>query len=185
MALKSGAMAGLNIPMPTFAGVDRFLNSVSMEQGVTYGYDQPGRGDAVTAVGLLSRMYLGWPQDKPELGRGVILLAEQGPSDYNIYYNYYATQVVHHWGGELWNGWNEKLRPELVNAQVKTGDAAGSWFFLEDHGTIPGGRLYCTAMATMILEVYYRHMPIFRERAIEEEFPLVPRTRKEKKDAER
>ena len=34
-----------------------------------------------------------------------------------------------------------------------------------------GGRLYCTAMAAMILEVYYRYLPIYREQSIEEDFP--------------
>lgn len=174
MALKSGAMAGLDVPTTTFAGASRFLDSVAMDGGITYGYEEPGRGDAVTAVGLLSRMYLGWTKEKPELGQGVILLSEAGPSDFNIYYNYYATQVIHHWGGELWDDWNNKLRPQLVASQIREGPAAGTWYFEDDHGTIPGGRLYCTAMATMILEVYYRHMPIYRERATdEEEFPLV------------
>ena len=185
MALKSGAMAGLTVPPITFAGVDRFLDSVGMDGGITYGYDEPGRGDAVTAVGLLGRMYLGWTKDTPELGQGVILLSESGPSEFNIYYNYYATQVVHHWGGELWTEWNKKMRPQLVDAQVREGAAAGTWYFLEDHGTDPGGRLYCTAMATMVLEVYYRHMPIYRDRATEEEFPMIPRDRKKAKDVER
>ncbi len=30
-----------------------------------------------------------------------------------------------------------------------------------DHGGKVGGRLYCTAMAAMTLEVYYRDMPIY------------------------
>jgi len=34
-----------------------------------------------------------------------------------------------------------------------------------------GGRLYYTAMATMILEVYYRHLPIYRQQSTEEAFP--------------
>ena len=29
-----------------------------------------------------------------------------------------------------------------------------------------GGRLYNTAMAVMILEVYYRHMPLYGKRAV-------------------
>jgi len=41
-----------------------------------------------------------------------------------------------------------------------------------DHGSERGGRLYCTSMATMILEVYYRHMPIYGKQAATEEFPL-------------
>ena len=40
-----------------------------------------------------------------------------------------------------------------------------------DHGADSGGRLYCTSMATMILEVYYRHMPIFQKQATEDGFP--------------
>ena len=36
--------------------------------------------------------------------------------------------------------------------------AAGS--FKEKYGNV-GGRLYTTAMAVMILEVYYRYMPLF------------------------
>jgi hypothetical protein len=40
-----------------------------------------------------------------------------------------------------------------------------------DHGFKKGGRLYCTSMATMILEVYYRHLPIYRAQASEEAFP--------------
>ena len=40
------------------------------------------------------------------------------------------------------------------------------------HGARVGGRLYNTALATMILEVYYRHMPIYAQQAAEDDFPL-------------
>jgi hypothetical protein len=40
-----------------------------------------------------------------------------------------------------------------------------------DHGADIGGRLYCTSMATMVLEVYYRHLPIYRNQSVEQEFP--------------
>ena len=41
----------------------------------------------------------------------------------------------------------------------------GSWSFTgNDHGLSQGGRLYCTAMSAMILEVYYRHMPLYRQK---------------------
>ncbi len=44
------------------------------------------------------------------------------------------------------------------HAEPSAGHEAGSWFFEgTDLGSTAGGRLYCTAMATMILEVYYRH----------------------------
>jgi len=31
----------------------------------------------------------------------------------------------------------------------------------DDYGAPKGGRLYCTALAVMTLEVYYRHMPLY------------------------
>ena len=36
-----------------------------------------------------------------------------------MYYNYYATQVLHHYDGELWTKWNAKMRDYLVNSQVR------------------------------------------------------------------
>jgi hypothetical protein len=118
-------------------------------------------------------MYLGWPREQPQLARGVLLLAQQGPSKDHLYFNYYATQVMRHYGGELWTEWNDKLRPQIVAAQDRKGDATGSWFYKDRHGAKPGGRLYCTSMATMILEVYYRHMPIYRNKAADDAFPLL------------
>jgi hypothetical protein len=80
-----------------------------------------------------------------------------------MYYNYYATQVMHHWGGEELIKWNNVMRDHLTETQAKEGHEAGSWSFKGHHGSQLGGRLYDTAMATMILEVYYGHMPIYRD----------------------
>ena len=38
------------------------------------------------------------------------------------------------------------------------------------HGAEAAGRLYCTSLATMILEVYYRHLPIYKNQSAGEEF---------------
>ncbi|MFM2094285.1 MAG: hypothetical protein RIS70_1409, partial [Planctomycetota bacterium] len=59
-------------------------------------------------------------------------------------------------------GWNEQMRNFLVATQSREGHEAGSWFFVDQHGNA-GGRLYTTAMCIMILEVYYRHMPLYGE----------------------
>jgi hypothetical protein len=173
MALKSGHMAYLNVPPPTVAGAMRFLDSVQSDSGSKYGYTNPGAGQATTAIGLLSRMYLGWKKDNAALQRGVQYLSATGPSKTNMYYNYYATQVMRHNEGEDWTKWNKVMRDWLVESQEKGGHMKGSWFMKGgDHGAETGGRLYCTSMATMILEVYYRHMPIYAKAASEDEFPL-------------
>jgi hypothetical protein len=117
-------------------------------------------------------MYLGWEKDNPALERGVRFLSKKGPSSGNMYYNYYATQVLKHWGGDEWDKWNEVMRDQLVASQAKGGHEAGSWHMGKgDHGATKGGRLYCTAMAAMVLEVYYRHMPLYQEHSIDNEFP--------------
>jgi len=168
MGLKSGQMAGLLVPRPTVYLVHRFLDGVESDYGAQYGYMSPQPRQATTAIGLLCRMYTGWRRDRPALARGVKLLDEWGPSETNMYYNYYATQVLHHWHGPEWQRWNPKMRDYLVATQAATSHEAGSWYFPDRHGD-KGGRLYNTAMAVMILEVYYRYMPIYRQQAVEGE----------------
>ena len=53
------------------------------------------------------------------------------------------------------------MRDLLVSEQIKTGRNAGSWDPIDRWGG-SGGRIYSTAMATMCLEVYYRHLPLYR-----------------------
>lgn len=171
MALKSGHMAYLQVPPGTIVGANKFLDSV-MSDYAYYGYTDPGRGQATTAIGILCRMYLGWKKDHPGIEKGVQYLSQTGPSPGNMYYNYYATQCMRHYEGEMWDKWNVKMRDSLVNSQEKTNHLKGSWYMRGDHGAERGGRLYCTSMATMILEVYYRHMPIYGKQAAEDDFPL-------------
>jgi len=173
MALKSGYMANLGVPRTFSKKASLFLDSVQSDGGSLYGYQAPDTGtDATVAIGLLSRMYLGWKKDNPALQRGVHWLSKRGPSAGNMYYNYYATQVMRHWEGEEWKIWNQQMRDQLIHSQAKQGHEEGSWFTGNgDIGAAPGGRVYCTAMATMILEVYYRHMPIYRLQSIEQDFP--------------
>ena len=176
MALKSGHMGYLQVPPNVVKGAVKFLDTVSADSGAFYGYTGPGKGSATTAVGLLSRMYLGWDKDHPALERGVQWMSEKGPSvgegRANMYFNYYATQVMRHYEGDEWKKWNEVMREFLVNSQETKGHATGSWAFSGDHGADRGGRLYCTSMATMVLEVYYRHMPIYSKAAAKEDFAL-------------
>lgn len=172
MALKSGHMAYLNVPPQTVKGASQFLDSVQVDYGAGYGYTEAGNGPGTTAVGLLCRMYLGWKKDHQGLQQGVQRLSNMGPTN-NMYYNYYATQIMRHYGGDEWTKWNNKMRDQMVNSQSKDGAEKGSWYIdSKSHDIERGGRLYCTSMATMILEVYYRHMPIYGKQAAEEEFPL-------------
>lgn len=169
MALKSAHLAGLNVPRSHSYLATRFLDSVQSEKGACYGYMKTGKQPTPTAVGLLLRMYLGWKHDDPRLAQGVDYLQRLGPSPTDVYFNFYATQVLHHYGGAGWSKWNEKLRDRLVAAQGRHGHEHGSWYFPDQHGQA-GGRLYTTAMCLLTLEVYYRYMPLYGERPVAEEF---------------
>jgi hypothetical protein len=164
MALKSATLAGLEVPYDVWLKINDFLDAIQEDSGATYLYLRgEGRGTpATTAIGLLCRMINGWPREHKPLQRGAAKLGDQQPSRNNMYFNYYASQVLHHIGGTNWQRWNPKMRDYLVRSQATDGHEAGSWYFPEAHST-PGGRLYTTAMATMTLEVYYRYMPMYKE----------------------
>ncbi len=178
MAIKSGHLAKLNVPYSTVQGASVFLDLVqSDEYGSAYAYVTENKGGyrkSTSAVGLLCRMYLGWKKDNQPIIDGVTKIAKLGPSETDLYYNYYAAQLIFQFTngtGPMWREWNEKLRDLLVTTQEKQGHAKGSWFVNSGHQTDKGGRLYCTAMACMTLEVYYRHMPIYQTEAVDVEFP--------------
>ena len=193
MALKSANLKNLEVSDETIRKTKKFLDFVSAESGTYYGYQRPPRQreKALTAVGLLCRMYLGWGHENPSLARGVQYLADVGPSvgdwepgdarglsnraksrkfECNLYYNYYATQVMRHYGGADWEAWNKVMRDFLVETQATDGVAKGSWFFEDgdELGAATGGRLYATTMAVMTLEVYYRYLPLYDNEKIED-----------------
>jgi len=163
VALRSGHGAYLQVPPATVKKAAAFLDSVQANSGANYGYTGPGEGPATTAMGLLCRMVLGWKKDNPALQKGVKWLSEKGPSNGDMYFNYFATQVMMHYGGEEWKKWNAAIRDLLVESQATEGHEKGSWHFDQgDIGAARGGRLYCTSLAVLILEVYYRHPPMFK-----------------------
>ncbi|MEN0110170.1 MAG: hypothetical protein AAF805_05565, partial [Planctomycetota bacterium] len=188
MALKSGQLAGLSVPPRVAKRAGAFLDSVAVSRGAEYRYTPPSRvgleeGEeppdpgggtpTLTAVGLLSRMYLGWRQGDPRLARGIAALAEEGPDRGNYYFNYYAAQAIFHatgGAGPVWRAWNEELREQLIAQQETEGHRRGSWWVEGPHNR-RGGRLYTTALAVMTLEVYYRYLPLYQTAAVAEEFP--------------
>ncbi len=174
LALKKGDGASLKVPKRAVLDSTKFLDSVQSKDGANYGYTTPAAGRAsTTAMGLLSRIYLGWDKDNDSLKSGVDFLDKTGPSKTNIYYDYYATQVMFHYGDEPWQRWNDRMRDMLVKSQeTEMGAAAGSWYFQGGVGNDGGGRLLCTSLATLILETYYRERPIYGKADPDDELPL-------------
>lgn len=173
MALKSGYLAGLSVDPQVVKRSVVFLDSVAEDQvGSCYGYMSGtrrtrvpvGSASATTAIGLLCRMYTGWPRNHPGMTLGVKRLMLSRQPNKGMYFYYYAMQVMHHYGGADWQEWNDGFRNDLVKQQRRQGREAGSWLFRGAHDD--AGRLYCTAMAAMCLEVYYRYSPIYGDEAV-------------------
>jgi hypothetical protein len=168
-ALRSAHLAGIKIPAKILKACSRYLDQAGDQKRVTYGY-QPGRPatPTMTAEALLSRQLLGWPRDFPALVKGVGQISAdlQSGAERNIYYWYYATQLLHNMQNEQWERWNLKIREGLISLQVKdAGCAHGSWdpdSPAPDVWAQKAGRLYLTSLSILTLEVYYRYLPLYR-----------------------
>lgn len=167
MALQTAYMAGFEVDQEKLQSVHEFLDSVAHRDLSAYAYNDLQAPDlSMTAEALLCRILLGWPHAHPALKRGVEELLQSPPDEdenvQSVYYWYYATQVMHHYGGEPWQKWNKAMKRTLPRMQNRSGIDKGSWSPLKDHYGAAGGRLYTTCLNIYCLEVYYRHLAIYR-----------------------
>ena len=169
MGLKSGLMAGLEVPSTALEGAQKWLKAcASGKGGGLFSYERGGGAtDTMTSVGLLASQYLGLQRQDPAMLEGVGYLMANLPdvSKRNCYYWYYATQVMHNVPGSEWDAWNRKMRKILVDTQVRKGCAEGSWdptAPAKDAWGDYGGRLLITSLSCLTLEVYYRYLPLYK-----------------------
>ncbi len=170
MALESARMAGIDVPPMTFRRVGQFLDRLGTQGGSRYSY-QLGKPAtlSMTAEGMLCRQWLGWPRDDKRLVLACKWIVQPENlvnfrRERDVYYWYYATQLCHHMEGEYWRKWNAVMRQAVPEHQVLRGSESGSWDPLrptEDKWATLGGRLYTTCLSIYMLEVYYRHLPIY------------------------
>jgi hypothetical protein len=189
MALASAQQAGFGFNKGTR---DRAINFLRLCGGdyqgdehygaipTRFAYMPPGfeRGgphltSATTAIGLLCLIYMGVPPQHPGMEVAVQRLLQQGPNTGDMYYTYYANQIMYQHGGQEWTQWKERTEQLLHGSQAKNDHMEGSWFLPGDHGARNGGRLYSTVMALLCLEENYRHMRIFQN-AIGNQQPAPP-----------
>jgi hypothetical protein len=175
-ALKSAFLAGLKVRKDVLNRAEKFLDSCAAGNppGSTYGYEKRGSLPSMTAVGLLSRLYLGWGPKNPALIAGIDELKKTPPREnasdpraMDIYYYYYATQVFYFYGGLEWHEfWNPRMRQWLLDSQViGAGPRAGSWTPDNTLTGSSGGRILTTSLSLLTLEIYYRHLPIYKRDA--------------------
>ena len=177
MAIHSATAAGLAIQPRTLDRLEKYLSkAVSRDGSAVYadrGTGQGRRGVSIAAVGLLSKLYVGWSPRSPETERAAVRLVREGPdpegrADWDrtyqsSYYWYYATLALFHIGGDPWEAWNLYLKRTVLPLQRREGELEGS--FDPDPNWIgaAGGRVMSTALGVLTFEVYYRYTPLYRK----------------------
>jgi hypothetical protein len=157
-----------------------YVGTGSSQEGKSmYGYTEPNGapGTSLTAIGLLCRYYVSdWRADNNGFANGTKGLVKRAPSAtprppaLDLYYYYYATQVVRYHGGEEWKTWNEGPKaadgtrkggvPEwLIGLQSKRDADRGSWDPGSEWIGSNCGRHGMTCLCLLTLEVYYRYDP--------------------------
>jgi hypothetical protein len=184
MALKSADISGLATSRTGYDGAMAWVVEVTDEAYYKVGYTAKGTGkvvvqgknedwdghEALTAVGMLIRIFINHKKDDPALEGGAKLLVADLPKysgkaiDY--YYWYYASLALFQFDGpdgKYWKGWNEAMKQAIVPTQKtkKDGCQDGSWDSEVDRWGFEGGRVYATAINVLTLEVYYRYENAF------------------------
>ncbi len=165
MALKSGQMAGLTVPGETLEKARNWLEKCRCgPDGREFAYVPGGAGNpAMTAEGLLCMEYLGSKIDAPEVRKNIDFLLEHLPAkgQDTSYSCYYGTQALFHVQGEPWRKWNSAMSDLVLTTQVIDGPHRGTWD-PGDQWEAAGGRIYATSLRLLMLEVYFRHLPLYQ-----------------------
>ncbi len=185
MAMKSGKYAGLEVDPDAFEGARLWIDKMTDPNFGQVGYDFPGgaparpegkqdrfppeKSQSITAVGILTRIFLGEdPRSSELIRKGADLCVELPPvwnpddGSIDMYYWYYGTLALFQVGGSHWKKWNTAMVDAIVEHQhpQASRSRAGSWDPLCCWGD-EGGRVYSTAVLAMCLEVYYRYPKVF------------------------
>jgi hypothetical protein len=184
-ALTSAREAGLTVDPAALDGALSWIDEVTDPVTGRVGYESLGslssrtpanehypraKGEAMTAVGLLCRIFLGQdPGANDVLRKHADLLARTPPAwdpegfGCDMYYWYYGTYAMFQMGGAWWRAWNEAMKSAVLPSQRGDGDESGSWDPVGPWGHA-GGRVYATALMTLCLEVYFRYAKVLGAR---------------------
>lgn len=164
VALRAANNAEIPVPKEAIDKAIAYVKQCAVPSG-GFAY-QPGQGPgaARSAAGILSLQLCGSYGD-PLIEKGIDYLSKQPlqwqTSEYFYYLHYYAIQGFFQFGGNAWNSWHPRIRELLLERQ----NPNGSW-------DVPPGcpesqwtgqdKIYSTAMASLILEIYMHYLPAYQ-----------------------
>ena len=181
-ALKAARNAGLKTDTGAFADAITWFDQMTDTSTGRCGYTEAGSlssrvtglndhfpregGEAMTAVSLLSRFFLGQePENESRMRAHADLMLRALPKwsadglTNDMYYWYYGSYAMFQMGGRHWKKWERALKPAVIETQRTEGAADGSWDPNGPWGHA-GGRVYSTALMVLCAEVYYRYQRV-------------------------
>lgn len=172
LALKSAQIAGIAVPDQTFRWTERWLDQVRQGQaGGLYSYKV---GHAITPVmtaeGAFCQLFTGEQMKNQRINESTAYLMNNLPTwdpqrhSVHLYYWYYATLAMYLSGTQEFEAWNAALTRALLKGRNTAGPSSGSWDPVCQLG-LHGGRIYSTAVGALCLEVYYRFLPLYKQKA--------------------
>ncbi|MEZ5977211.1 MAG: hypothetical protein R3F34_03225 [Planctomycetota bacterium] len=186
-ALASARDVGIDVPDADFRDAVAWFDEVTDPGTGRTGYTERGtasarpehlqdaypaeRGEALTAVAMLGRIFAGDvlgddSVDRDVLSKGANLLLEKLPNwsddgaDCDMYYWYYGSYAMFQMASQdkrAWSAWERAMESAIVPHQRKSPESFdGSWDPIGPWGHA-GGRVYSTATMVLCLEVRYRY----------------------------
>jgi hypothetical protein len=169
-ALKAAHLSQLNID-GVDAALDKAMLNLKRVQGKNGGFGYRNAGQekySLTGVGVLCTYF--WKQDKDELVRdGIKYILDKDKPEVNykgdkadLYAWYYNTQACLMVGGSAWSKWNRMFQDQIADAQSPEGSWPPCVKTVGDLQSRPDGDgpYYRTTLCILMLEVYYRYMPV-------------------------
>jgi hypothetical protein len=125
---------------------------------------------AMSAIGVLMRIWFGWTRAHPFCIGGANQVVSQIPGyttglekEYAFYaYTwYYGALATYQMGGRYWTRWREQCIADVIANQQLGGCRYGSWKSPPGDfvAGLTGGTVYCTSLAILTLETFYRYQP--------------------------
>ena len=182
IAKRRSKQRPLVIDESAFDGIRAWLDKATDKDYGRVGYVQRGSGsarpqdlvdrfpadksEALTAVGVLARVFMGEDPRKSDLiKKGAALMSKLPPTwnkadgSIDMYYWYYGTLAMFQVGSRPWEAWKKAMNKAIVETQRKDTDHCqykGSWDPVGPWGG-DGGRVYSTALMAMCLAIYERY----------------------------
>ena len=167
VALRAANNAEIPVPAGVIDKAIGYVRSCAHSSG-GYGYTAgAGPKPPTTAAGILSLQLLGKFDDKG-VAKALQALRKypvkwDDSIQYFFYFHYYAIQASYQAGGATWNDWHPKVRELLLSKQKADGtwDVPGGTAEANE-GVVGPNKIYWTAMASLILEIYMHFLPAYQ-----------------------